>query len=72
MARSLDEAKTQLETGVAVTGMIDDDDDAMDEGYEAANEAPAEEAPAEEAAADEAPAEDAPAEEAAAEDAEES
>ena len=29
VARSLDEAKTQLETGVAVTGMIDDDDDEM-------------------------------------------
>ena len=67
VARSLDEAKTQLETGVAVTGMIDDDDDDMDDGYEAAAEAaPAEEAPAEEAAS-----EDAPAEEAAAEDGDE-
>ena len=27
VARSLDEAETQLKTGVAVTGMIDDDDD---------------------------------------------
>ena len=71
VARSLDEAKTQLETGVAVTGMIDDDDD-MDDGYEAATEAPAEEALAEETPAEEAAAEEAPAEEAAAEDGEES
>ena len=76
VARSLDEAKTQLETGVAVTGMIDDDDD-MDDGYEAATEgaseeAPAEEAPVEETPAEEAAAEEAPAEEAVAEDGEES
>ena len=70
VARSLDEAKTQLETGVAVTGMIDDDDD-VDAGYEAeaaAEAAPADEAATEEAASDEAPAKEAPAEEAAAED----
>ena len=72
VARSLDEAKTQLETGVAVTGMIDDDDDDMDDGYEAAAEAaPAEEAPAEEAASKDAPAEEAATEEAAAEDGDE-
>ena len=75
VARSLDEAKTQLETGVAVTGMIDDDDDDdMDAGYEAeaaAKAAPADEAATEEAASDEAPAEEAPAEEAAAEDGDE-
>ena len=53
VARSLDEAKTQLETGVAVTGMIDDDDDMEDDYAPAARE----EAPAEEAAAEEAPAE---------------
>jgi len=67
VARSLDEAKTQLETGVAVTGMIDDDDDDdMDAGYEAeaaAEAAPADEAATEEAASDEASAEEAPAEE---------
>ena len=64
VARSLDEAKTQLETGVAVTGMIDDDDDVMDAGYEAeaAAEAETEAAPSEEAAAEEAPAEEAAAE----------
>ena len=73
VARSLDEAKTQLETGVAVTGMIDDDDDdKVDGGFEAAEEAPAEEASAEEAPVEEAPAEEAPAEEAASEDGEES
>ena len=67
VARSLDEAKTQLETGVAVTGMIDDDDDDdMDAGYEA--EAAAEAAPADEAATEEAASDEAPAEEAAAED----
>ena len=73
VARSLDEAKTQLETGVAVTGMIDDDDDDdMDAGYEAeaaAEAAPADEAATEEAASEEAPAEEAPAEEAPAEEA---
>ena len=74
VARSLDEAKTQLETGVAVTGMInDDDDDDMDAGYEAeaAAEAATEEAASEEAPAEEAPAEEAPAEEAAAEESDE-
>jgi len=55
VARSLDEAETQLETGVAVTGMMDDEDETEDQGYEAADEAPAEEAPA---TADEAPAEE--------------
>ena len=70
VARSLDEAKTQLETGVAVTGMIDeDDDDDMDAGYEA--EAAAEAAPADEAATQEAASDEAPAEEAAAEDGDE-
>ena len=84
VARSLDEAKTQLETGVAVTGMIDDDDDDMDAGYQAeatAKAAPEDEAATEEAALDEAsdeeapteeaPTEEAPAEEAAAEDGDE-
>ena len=85
VARSLDEAKTQLETGVAVTGMIEDEDDDMDAAFAAeeatpeaaasdeapAEEAAAEEAAAEEAAAEEAAAEEAPAEEAAAEDGEE-
>ena len=70
VARSLDEAKTQLETGVAVTGMIDDDDDDdMDADYEA--EAAAEAAPADEAATEEAASEEAPAEEAAAEESDE-
>ena len=75
VARSLDEAKTQLETGVAVTGMIDDDDDDdMDAGYgaeAAAEAAPADEAATEEAASEEAPAEEAAAEEAAAEESDE-
>ena len=31
VGRSLDEAETQLRTGVAVTGLIDDEDDAADE-----------------------------------------
>ena len=31
VARSLDEAETQLRTGVAVTGMVDDDDDIAEE-----------------------------------------
>ena len=56
VARSLDEAETQLKTGVAVTGMIDDDDD----DYRAGDAAAAEEAaPAEAAASDEAASEDA-------------
>jgi len=45
VARSLDEAETQLRTGVAVTGLMDDDDD--DYG----NEAAAQEVPAAEASA---------------------
>ena len=52
VARSLDEAETQLRTGVAVTGLADDDDD--DYGSE---EAAREEAPAIEASAPEAEAE---------------
>ena len=54
VARSLDEAKTQLETGVAVTGMIDDDDADIEDDYAPATR---EEAPAEEAATEEASAE---------------
>ena len=50
VARSLDEAGNQLRTGVAVTGMIDDEDEA--DGVEVA-----EVVVAEEASADEAPAE---------------
>ena len=64
VARSLDEARTQLETGVAVTGMIDDDDDDMLEDNYAStysDEAGADEAPAAEDAG-EAPAEGAEAE----------
>ena len=77
VARSLDEAETQLRTGVAVTGMIDDEDEA-DEVEVAevvvAKEAATDEAPAEDAAADETPAaetapEDAAADEAPAEEA---
>jgi large subunit ribosomal protein L9 len=50
VARSLDEAETQLRTGVAVTGLADDDDD--DYGTEAAGtDAAGEEAPAIEASA---------------------
>ena len=53
VARSLDEAETQLRTGVAVTGLADDDDD--DYGNEATSEEAArEEAPAIEASAPEA------------------
>ena len=62
VARSLDEAETQLRTGVAVTGMIDDEDE-VEEVVVA--EAAADEAPAEEAVADEAAAEDTPAKDAA-------
>ena len=66
VARSLDEAETQLKTGVAVTGMIDDDDD----DYRAGDAAVAEEAaPAEAAASDEAASEDAASDETASEDA---
>ena len=57
IARSLEEAETQLKSGKAVIASDFDDEDA---------------APAVEAAAEDAPAEDAPAEEAAAEEAEES
>ena len=67
VARSLDEGETQLRTGVAVTGMIDDEDDADEEevaevvgAKEAAtDEAPAEETSTEDAVADEAAAEEA-------------
>ena len=54
VARSLDEAETQLKTGVAVTGMIgDDEDDQFSDPAPqetAANEAPAEKAASEEPA----------------------
>ena len=63
VARSLDEAETQLNTGVAVTGMIDDDDD--DDDYRAGDTAVAEEA----AASDEAASEDAASDETASDDA---
>ena len=67
VARSLDEAETQLKTGVAVTGMIDDDDD---DDYRAGDAAVAEEAaPAEAAASDEAASEDAASDETASDDA---
>ena len=53
VARSLDEAETQLKTGVAVTGMIDDDDDYRAGDAAAAKEAePAEAVASEEAASD--------------------
>ena len=66
VARSLDEAETQLKTGVAVTGMIDDDDD----DYRAGDAAVAEEAaPAEAAASDEAASEGAASDETASDDA---
>ena len=66
VARSLDEAETQLKTGVAVTGMIDDDDD----DYRAGDAAVAEEAaPAEAAASDEAASEDAASDDTASDDA---
>ena len=61
VARSLDEAETQLRTGVAVTGLVDDydDDDIAEEAVievEAADAAPADEATSD-TAADAAPAE---------------
>jgi large subunit ribosomal protein L9 len=61
VARSLDEAETQLRTGVAVTGLIDDydDDDIAEEAVievEAADAAPADQATSD-TAADAAPAE---------------
>ena len=67
VARSLDEAETQLRTGIAVTGMIDDEDEA--DGVEVAEvvvaeEASADEAPAEESSTEDAVADEAPAEEA--------
>ena len=67
VARSLDEAETQLRTGVAVTGMIDDEDEA--DGVEVAEvvvaeEASADEAPAEESSTEDAVADEEPAEEA--------
>ena len=65
VARSLDEAETQLRTGVAVTGMIDEEDEVEVAAVETAEEAATDEAPAEE------PAADAPAEETASEDADE-
>ncbi len=51
VARSLDEAETQLRTGVAVTGMVDDEDDVEEEVAveEVAVEAASDAAPAEEA-----------------------
>ena len=57
VARSLDEAETQLRTGVAVTGMMDDDDDDVEE--EVAVEEVAVEEVAVEAATDAAPADEA-------------
>ncbi|MEL0303596.1 MAG: 50S ribosomal protein L9 [Rhodobiaceae bacterium] len=53
VARSLDEAETQLRTGVAVTGMVDDEDDVEEEVAveEVAVEAASDAAPAEEAGA---------------------
>ena len=74
VARSLDEAKTQLETGVAVTGLIDDEDHDMDADYEAkaaAKASQAEEAASDEASAEEPPTEEAPVVEAAAEEGDE-
>ena len=68
VARSLDEAETQLRTGVAVTGMIDDEDEA-DEVEVAevvvAEEAATDEAPVEGTSTEDAVADEAPAEEAA-------
>jgi large subunit ribosomal protein L9 len=53
VARSLDEAETQLRTGVAVTGMVDDEDDVEEEVAveEVAVEAASDAAPAEEVGA---------------------
>jgi large subunit ribosomal protein L9 len=69
VARSLDEAETQLRTGVAVTGMIDDEDEADE--VEVAEVVVAEEAATDEAPAEETSTEDAVADEAAAEEASE-
>ena len=67
VARSLDEAETQLKTGVAVTGRIDDDEDDRypDSAPQetAADEAPVEDAAPEEPAGEEAAYEDAVADE---------
>ena len=69
VARSLDEAETQLRTGVAVTGMIDDEDEANE--VEVAEVVVAEEAATDEPPAEESSTEDAVADEAAAEEASE-
>jgi large subunit ribosomal protein L9 len=69
VARSLDEAETQLRTGVAVTGMIDDEDEADE--VEVAEVVVAEEAATDEASAEGTSTEDAVADEAAAEEASE-
>ena len=69
VARSLDEAETQLRTGVAVTGMIDDEDEADE--VEVAEVVVAEEAATDEPPAEESSTEDAVADEAAAEEASE-
>ena len=70
VARSLDEAETQLKTGVAVTGMIDDDED--DRFSDSApQETAADEAPADEAASAEPAGEDVAPDEAAADEGEE-
>ena len=69
VARSLDEAETQLRTGVAVTGMIDDEDEADE--VEVAEVVVAEEAATDEAPAEGTSTEDAVADEAAAEEASE-
>ena len=69
VARSLDEAETQLRTGVAVTGMIDDEDEADE--VEVAEVVVAEEAATDEPPAEESSTEDDVADEAAAEEASE-
>jgi large subunit ribosomal protein L9 len=69
VARSLDEAETQLRTGVAVTGMLDDEDEADE--VEVAEVVVAEEAATDEAPAEGTSTEDAVADEAAAEEASE-
>ena len=70
VARSLDEAETQLKTGVAVTGMIDDEED--DRFPDSApQETAADEVPAEEAASEEPAGEAAAPDEAAADEGEE-
>ena len=56
IARSLEEAETQLKSGKAVISSDFDDEDAAPAVEAVAEEAPTEEAPAEEAAAEEAPA----------------